>query len=372
MQQVEAMGVERWIEQQLHPEKIDDSALESKLSALPAMRLSTEDLIRRFPPPQMIRQLDTGKIAMPRDPVERAIYTNALANYREQRMKKAQGAQPDSAAMPRPVETDVAGLLRLSPDQRWNALLRMQPGTVRPLLQRMKPAERQQIVAGMSPEQKEVLEAMVQPARVVTEELEQEKLLRATYSNRQLEEVMTVFWSNHFSMYLRKNGEMPWYLADYERDVIRPYALGRFEDLLNAVAHSPAMLVYLDNQRSIGQHSMAAMRPAANPGQKKASDGLNENYARELMELHTLGVNGGYTQQDVVEMAKVLTGWGVEGERQGYGFQFNERRHEPGTKVVLGHTIRENGEAEGEEMLHVLAQSRRRRVFSQPSWRQNS
>jgi uncharacterized protein (DUF1800 family) len=357
-QRVEAMGVERWIDQQLHPEKIDDSALDHKLSTLPAMWLSTEELMRKFPPPQVIRQLDAGKIAMPRDPVERAIYTNALANYREQSMKKAQDEQAaDSAAMPAPAETDIAGLLGLSPDQRWNALLRMQPGTVRPLLQRMKPAERQQMVAGMSPEQKEVLEAMVQPARVVTEELEQEKLLRTAYSNRQLEEVMTTFWSNHFSIYLHKNGEMPWYLADYERDVIRPHALGKFEDLLNAVAHSPAMLVYLDNQRSIGPHSMAAMWAAANPPQKKASDGLNENYARELMELHTLGVNGGYTQQDVVEMAKVLTGWGVENERRGCGFQFNERRHEPGTKVVLGHTIRENGEAEGEEMLHILTQS---------------
>ena len=139
--------------------------------------------------------------------------------------------------------------------------------------------------------------------------------------------------------------------------MIRPHAMGRFEDLLVAVAHSPAMLVYLDNQQSIGPHSVAAARASANPDQKKATAGLNENYARELMELHTLGVNGGYTQKDVVELAKVLTGWGAEGRKQGYGFQFNERRHEPGTKLVLGHTIQANGEAEGEEMLHILAES---------------
>jgi Protein of unknown function (DUF1800) len=142
--------------------------------------------------------------------------------------------------------------------------------------------------------------------------------------------------------------------------------MGKFEDLLVAVAHSPAMLVYLDNQQSIGPHSVAAMRAAGSSGQKKSAPGLNENYARELMELHTLGVNGGYTQQDVVELAKVLTGWGTETKRQGYGFEFgfefNERRHEPGEKVVLGHRIQENGtgehgEAEGMEVLHLLAMS---------------
>jgi uncharacterized protein (DUF1800 family) len=212
----------------------------------------------------------------------------------------------------------------------------------------------------MTPQQKEVLLALVEPNRVVTEELQEEKLLRAVYSDRQLEEVMTNFWSNHFNIYLRKNGEMPWYLATYERDVIRPHAMGKFEDLLVAVAHSPAMLVYLDNQQSIGPHSVAAMRASANPKQRKSSPGLNENYARELMELHTVGVNGGYSQQDVVELAKVLTGWGTETKQQGYGFEFNPRRHEPGTKVVLGHKIQENGtgeqgEGEGMQVLHILA-----------------
>jgi uncharacterized protein (DUF1800 family) len=358
VERVEKMGVERWIDQQLHPEKIEDSALEARLNALPAMRLSTEELIRSYPPPPIIRQVDAGRIAMPSDPVERAIYSNALANYRE-RKEKAQPTQVAASNFNQAV--NVANLLRLPVAQRWTAMLAMQPGTVRPLVQQMTPAERQQLIAGMTPEQKEVLLALVEPNRVVTEELQQEKLLRAVYSERQMEEVMTQFWSNHFNIYLRKNGEMPWYLAGYERDVIRPHAMGRFEDLLVAVAHSPAMLVYLDNQQSIGPHSVAAMRAAANGGQKKSAPGLNENYARELMELHTLGVNGGYTQQDVVELAKVLTGWGTETKEQGYGFEFgfefNGRRHEPGTKVVLGHTVRENGEAEGMEVLHLFAMS---------------
>jgi uncharacterized protein (DUF1800 family) len=135
--------------------------------------------------------------------------------------------------------------------------------------------------------------------------------------------------------------------------------MGRFGDLLIAVAHSPAMLVYLDNQQSLGPHSAAAMRRA---GKKRSAPGLNENYARELMELHTLGVNGGYSQQDVVEVAKVLTGWGTEANQQGYGFAFNARRHEPGPKMVLGRTIQangtgEHGEGEGMEVLHLLATS---------------
>ncbi|HEY1966053.1 MAG TPA: DUF1800 domain-containing protein [Acidobacteriaceae bacterium] len=348
VEQVEAMGVERWIDRQLHPEKIDDAALETKLDTLPAMQLSTEELIRRFPPPPVIRQIAAGRIGVPGDPVEQAVYANALANYRE---RKA-GTAPDLRS-----NTDFAGLLRLPAVERWHALLTMTPGTIRPLVQGMTPAERQQLIAGMTPEQKEILLALVAPNRVVTEELQAEKLMRAAYSERQLEEVMTNFWSNHFNIYMRKNGEMPWYLATYERDVIRPHAMGRFEDLLVAVAHSPAMLVYLDNQQSIGPHSVAAMRASANGSEKKSSPGLNENYARELMELHTLGVNGGYTQQDVVELAKVLTGWGTEAKEQGNGFEFNQRRHEPGDKVVLGHRIHEGGEAEGSEVLHLLATS---------------
>jgi uncharacterized protein (DUF1800 family) len=348
VKQVEAMGVERWIDRQLHLEKIDDAALETKLNALPAMRLSSEELIRRFPPPPVVRQVAAGRIGVPGDPVEQAVYANALANYRERKGN----ADPNLRS-----STDIAGLMRLPAGARWHALLTMTPGTVRPLVQGMTPAERQQLIAGMTPEQKEILLALVAPNRVVTEELQAEKLMRAVYSERQLEEVMTNFWSNHFNIYLRKNGEMPWYLASYERDVIRPHAMGRFKDLLVAVAHSPAMLVYLDNQQSIGPHSAAAMRASANGDQKKSSPGLNENYARELMELHTLGVNGGYKQQDVVELAKVLTGWGTETKQQGYGFEFTARRHEPGDKVVLGHRIHEGGEAEGNEVLHLLATS---------------
>ncbi|MBV8114022.1 MAG: DUF1800 domain-containing protein [Silvibacterium sp.] len=375
VESVQSMGAMRWIDQQLHPEKLDDSGVETRLAALPAMRLSTDELIRRFPPNPTIRQLDAGKIGMPTEPVEHAIYASALAGYRERRENKAdqpqtaiqQGLPAQGEAIhtqpspetpkPETPKVDMGALLRVSATERWTTLLSMPPGTARPFLQQLKPVERQQLVSGMTPEQKEDLLALVQPARVVEGELMQQKLLRAVYSNRQLQEVMTDFWFNHFNIYIHKNGEEPWYVATYERDVIRPHALGRFEDLLSAVAHSPAMLIYLDNQQSIGPHSMAAMRAAQNPRGKNAAPGLNENYARELMELHTLGVNGGYTQRDVTEVARVFTGWGVDGRDPGHSFEFNPRRHEPGTKLVMGRFIREGGEQEGAEVLHMLATS---------------
>lgn len=213
-------------------------------------------------------------------------------------------------------------------------------------------------------------------------ELLESRMIRDVYSERQLEAVMTDFWLNHFNVYIRKNQNEPYMLPEYEREVIRPNALGKFEALLVATAKSPAMLMYLDNWQSIGPDSMAAKNSgryaqrAQNPQVQQAlkDRGLNENYARELMELHTLGVQcevsqdhpvsaldpacgQGYTQQDVTQVAKVLTGWTIDQPFRGGGYQFEERRHEPGTKAVLGKTIAENGEAEGTQVLHMLATS---------------
>jgi uncharacterized protein (DUF1800 family) len=173
---------------------------------------------------------------------------------------------------------------------------------------------------------------------------------------------MTDFWLNHFSVYLRKNANEPYYLPAYERDTILPNALGKFESLLVAVAQSPAMLMYLDNWESVGPNSVQAVRAQQaaffRPNAKKQQPkGINENYGRELMELHTLGVNGGYTQQDVIEVAKCFTGWTIDRPFQGGGAMFDDNRHEPGTKMVLGHKIKENGQKEGLEVLHILATS---------------
>jgi uncharacterized protein (DUF1800 family) len=206
---------------------------------------------------------------------------------------------------------------------------------------------------------------MQNSTRMVGTEEMQVRMLRDIYSERQLEAVMTDFWLNHFNVYVRKNQNEPYLIPAYERDVIRPHALGKFEDLLVATAESPAMLVYLDNWQSIGPDSQAAKNGgkfakfAQNPQVKAAlkDRGLNENYGRELMELHTLGVNGGYTQKDVTEVAKVFTGWTITPPAQGAQFQFDERKHEPGSKTVLGKTINQNGMKEGLEVLHMLATS---------------
>jgi len=181
-----------------------------------------------------------------------------------------------------------------------------------------------------------------------------------------LEEVMTDFWCNHFNVFADK-GLNHIMITSYERDVIRPRALGRFEDLLVATAKSPAMLFYLDNWQSMGPHSLQALGIPAHPGPYarrfprpspgKRPSGLNENYGRELLELHTLSVNGGYSQRDVTEAAKVFTGWTIDEPAKGGGFKFEPRMHEPGPKQVLGHRIKPKGESEGMELLHLLASS---------------
>jgi uncharacterized protein (DUF1800 family) len=149
---------------------------------------------------------------------------------------------------------------------------------------------------------------------------------------------MTDFWFNHFNIYIAKDSDQ-WYTTSYERDTIRKNALGKFGDLLLATAQSPAMLVYLDNWLSIGPDSLANGVNPANPRSKPGNKGLNENYGREIMELHTVGVNGGYTQADVTNLAAILTGWTVNNPGLAGGFLFDPKRHEPGTKVWLGHRI---------------------------------
>jgi uncharacterized protein (DUF1800 family) len=183
--------------------------------------------------------------------------------------------------------------------------------------------------------------------RVVIDELQQAKVLRAIYAERQLDEVMADFWLNHFNVFANKGPEK-FLVGEYERDVIRPHAWGKFEDLLLATAKSPAMLFYLDNWLSADPEAKTLLRPRAR--------GLNENYAREIMELHTLGVDGGYTQKDVTEVARAFTGWTIAGLRRDQPrFVFNGRVHDRRDKVVLGHRIRGGGIEEGEQIIHMLA-----------------
>jgi uncharacterized protein (DUF1800 family) len=405
LERVQAIGVKKWVEMQLNPEQIDDSLLEARLQSFPAMRMSQAELMQAFPSGGVIRAVADGKLPLPTDRVEHAIYQNQVSAYEEKREKQAQEAakqapgEPVAVAAPpvlseNPQEgakaaaagesamadamalEDVASspsitvheqklfadlastqIVNLSPGQRMDRLVNMKPGQLRGFMKGLTPEEKSQLTAGMTPQQKETVVALLNPTLLVAGELMQTRLLTDLYSQRQLQAVMTDFWLNHFNIYLKKGPLMPWYLVDYQQNVIAPHAMGKFEDLLLATAHSPAMLFYLDNQQSIGPHSLAAMRAQANPAAKNKEPGLNENYARELMELHTLGVDGGYTQKDVTELAKVFTGWTIEEPRKGGGFTFNERRHEPGPKVVLGQTIQESGEQEGLQMLHRLATS---------------
>ncbi len=411
---VAAMGVDKWIDLQLHPEKIDDSSLDARLAPLRTLRMDTREIVENFPPQPVIKAVMEGKQRMPSDPVKRAVYEAQIERLQEKRERKQEAtadatpptansggeqsngeqatasANAENSAASKPSAQDEQAdkrredrlyadlkaqeLLELPPDQRMEHILEMSPDEQRAFSASLKGAKGDQFLEGMDPKQKEAVKALSNPAQVVGDELMQAKLLRAIYSERQLDEVMTDFWFNHFNVFIGKGADR-YLVTSYERDVIRPHALGKFEDLLVATAKSPAMLFYLDNWLSVGPQSDVALGIRRNPyprpryrrfppppprpnqakGKGKRNNGLNENYGRELMELHTLGVNGGYTQKDVTEVARVLTGWTIDQPQKGGGFKFEEKMHEPGAKIVLGHKIKEHGEKEGMEVLHLLA-----------------
>ena len=397
---VRTEGLERWFEEQLHPSHIDQADLNARLAAYPAMQRRTEDLLYRLPSNAVIRQAIDGRVPVPGQGVLHAVYEDAMYRMAEKKQEKQNQAgtavndnnapaamdgqakatlnlmdsldgdgtkdEPTTMAAAPVKSGDVAAdsdlaaaLLALGPQQRTARLAAMQPADADRFFKSLRGPQRAALMAGMAPDLRETVNALENPERTVVEELIAERLTRDLYSKAQLEEVMTDFWFNHFNVFLRKNETTPYYLVGYERDAIRPRAMGKFEDLLEAVAHSPAMLVYLDNANSTGPDSAAAERAKANawrnPNAKKNREGLNENYARELMELHTLGVNGGYTQADVIQVARILTGWTVDRPQRGGEFRFDPNRHEPGAKKVMGKKFKENGEREGEELLHFLA-----------------
>ncbi len=378
--QVMAIGVDKWIDQQLHPDKIDDSMLDARLSPFRTLHMDTREIVENFPPEQMIKAVADGKQSLPSDPLRRAVYQAQLDRYQDKEDRKQQTAiagvekvADDERARRQQerieAEQKAEELLDLPPDQRMKAVLKMSPEEQRAMTSSLQGDKRDEFLEGMNPRQRETIEALNYPQQVVTNELVEGKLLRAIYTDRQLQEVMTDFWFNHFNVFLGKGADR-YLLTSYERDVIRPRALGKFEDLLVATAQSPAMLFYLDNWLSAGPNSNVAngipkqaskqakqrIRNKRQTSQSKGKrNGLNENYGRELMELHTLGVNGGYTQADVTEVARVFSGWTLKQPRQGGGFTFEERTHEPGDKIVLGHRIKSKGEKEGLEVLHILA-----------------
>ncbi|HTC95004.1 MAG TPA: DUF1800 domain-containing protein [Terriglobales bacterium] len=415
---VSKMGVDQWIEQQLHPDTIDDSAVGARLAPLRTLNMSTKEIVESFPTPQTIQAIATGRMDLPSDPTKRAIYEAAVANYKaaqerkndnngqqgnlqaaatqnqqgNQQAEDANGPNPtmadpnnsnDMAAKARREERQEARMyaelkgqeiLDMQPDQRYDAIMKLSPEERQAMLRSFNNnnGDRQQLLNDLSPQQRETLMALTNPQQVVALELQEGKILRAAYSERQLEEVMTDFWFNHFNVFINK-GPDRYLITSYERDVIRPHVFGKFKDLLLATAQSPAMLFYLDNWQSVGPNSdvaqgrggkgkrrrnfRRAQNQAKNKSQQQQRRGLNENYAREIMELHTLGVDGGYTQKDVTELARILTGWTIDQPRLGGDFVFNERWHEPGKKTFLGQTFKEGGQKEGERAIELLAKN---------------
>ncbi len=393
-QAVTRQGVDAWFDRQLQPSKIDDYSLERRLDAYPALRMTQADRLARYPEPASLRQIaKTG--VLPNDPDTRAIISDQVEFYQMARAAKANVAatQPtgDAPVVRQPggsgpqttvtsaqpplmagavadaatqnleqsvqpmAKPQVEAILALPPDQRYSRLLSMPPADLIALRKAARGPLEAKLADGMTPLEKETLLALAGTNRMINNETQGARLLRDIYSERQVEAVMTDFWLNHFNVFSGKNGQEPSLLPEYEKTV-RAHALGKFEDLLVATAQSPAMLMYLDNATSVGPDSMAAMRQKRN-AKNKSDLGLNENYARELMELHTLGVNGGYTQHDVTEVAKVFTGWTLEKPNDGGDYTFNPNRHEPGSKTFMGKTISDAGEKEGYAVLHLLATS---------------
>jgi uncharacterized protein (DUF1800 family) len=348
---IRRMGVQAWIERQLHPETIPENPdLEARLQPLDTLRMGSKDMVERYPSQQIIKAMVDGRLPFPQDPEERALVQKLVAKYRDKLQSDSPHPEPKPTVASLALDDSqkqilehgkppqqVAVIESLPEDEQWSALDALPQGSLRRLYPPAPGDLRRKI------------QMFNGPAQVVQADLAQGKFDRAVYGNRQLEEVMTDFWFNHFNVDIAKGADR-YLVTAYERDAIRPHVFGKFKDLLTATAESPAMLFYLDNWQSTGPS--AAVRPA----NAKRRAGLNENYGRELMELHTLGVDGGYTQRDVTEVARCFTGWTIRQPNQGGGFQFNPRLHDNGEKHVLGVTIPAGGgQEDGFRVLDILA-----------------
>jgi uncharacterized protein (DUF1800 family) len=342
--QVKALGLKKWIDLQLHPDRIPENpVLAEKLKPLDSLSMTSEQLVASYPEPQMVRQMVNGILPYPADP-DRRMMIQKLADRFERRQKQGSQAPTEAQEMADLLTPDQIRSLRTGTPQQRLALFQTFPADKEDdILLALPQGVRQVLFTVAPPELRRKIELTAGPQQVVARDLTEGKLLRAIYSNRQLEEVLTDFWFNHFNVYLDKGADH-FMVTEYERDVIRPHVLGKFRDLLEATAKSPAMLFYLDNWQSVAPQAGA-----------KTRRGLNENYGRELLELHTLGVDGGYTQQDVIEVARCFTGWTINQPQRGGGFNFNPRIHDQGEKTVLGVTIPAGGGiGDGEKVLDIL------------------
>ena len=358
VERVRQMGLAKWIEQQLNPASVGDSRMEARLQGYPTLRMNSAKLIAEYPQPQQAaKQAGQTKAEFKQEPAEKK-QSDAAAEV----VKRDMESSPNNPASHQSADASPAPMKQGQDDNRPPA----------------KGAGKRDLLGGGDPNivPRAVDEESKRPPRIVAE-LAMSKVLRAAYSERQLEQVLDDFWFNHFNVFAGK-GEDRYYLTSYERDVIQPHVLGKFKDLVTASAKSPAMLFYLDNFLSADPRAaerQAAERAArqqirrgrfGNPWpprvppnqqaqQKKNERGLNENYGRELMELHTLGVEGGYTQKDVTEVARCFTGWTIEKPRMSPEFKFDERLHDPDQKIVMGKKIHAGGIKDGEQVIELLS-----------------
>jgi uncharacterized protein (DUF1800 family) len=355
---VRKMGLKKWIDLQLHPSQIPESPdLLAKLKPLDTLQMTTQEMNEHYPTQQMLAAAvrGMGRAFLPKDPVLRA-RAERLAEMYKRRIngenKTAKGARrlddildPDQVATLRSgADVDRVKLLMDMPEDRLAAVIAALPPSVRrPLFTTPALGLQRKLLVSSAPQ------------NIPAYDLSEAKLFRAVYSNRQLEEVLVDFWYNHFNVFIEKGNDR-FLVTSYERDSIRRHVLGKFKDMLLATAQDPAMLFYLDNWQSVAAKTpeeLAKLGPRA-----RFARGLNENYARELLELHTLGVDGGYTQKDIINVARCFTGWTIKNPfRGGAGaFDFSEKSHDKGEKIVLGVTIPAGGGKEdGLKVLDILA-----------------
>ncbi len=351
---VRKMGVKKWIELQLHPERIAESPdLATRLQPLESLYMDNRQLVRKYPPPQLVVAYATGKLPMPSDPEEREMLQKLAEQYKNKLAKKGKDEKVFGSAPQMPIsdllDAEQMRMLRKgTPEERREMFLSLSKET----RDKVAAALPKALFANASTELRRKALLSAAPQQVIAHDLLEGKLLRAVYGNKQLQEVLTDFWFNHFNVYLDKGADR-YLVTSYERDAIRPNVLGKFSDILQATAESPAMLWYLDNWQSVSPESQTRRRVRPAKGKTR---GLNENYARELLELHTLGVDGGYTQKDIVEIARCFTGWTIKEPYMGAAFEFNDRVHDKGEKIVLGVTIPAGGGKEdGMKVLDILA-----------------
>lgn len=348
---VKKMGLKKWVDEQLHPNRIHESAeLEARLRLLETLRMSPREMSQNYPPPAYIVAVAKGTMLPPVDPERREIVMQLVSRYK----KRAGAGEADVA-----VGTDMEGARARLKDlldaeqrrtlrtgtvpEKLRMLQDMGPDQVLTVLESMPRSMMGPLFAGAPLELRRKMLRYAKPHEVVAMDLTEAKLLRAVYSERQLEDVLTDFWFNHFNVFLDKGADR-YLVTSYERDAIRPHVLGKFRDLLRATAEHPAMLFYLDNWQSVDPKGAHGKR------------GLNENYARELLELHTMGVDGGYAQRDVNEVARCFTGWTIFQPYRAAEFRFDPKMHDRGEKTVLGVGIPAGGgQEDGLKVLDILA-----------------